>query len=313
MVLAALLVLQRLAPVDRQALTESIQALRPGGFTPIGRALELAVLQLPADTEAAIVVLPDGEDTCGDPTPCEAARANHDQYPKVAISTVGFKTDDVDQLVSRLVAAYDAAVNAGTITPTGHLGVELGQHVEELSRTHPYFPALSGGRVEGDLVIIHWMDCDWAFRSDGTLTEIRLPGRATVDGLTVGAPAARAVELYGEPVRRSPSSDGGEIALYPASRQAGTAWKITSDAAGTVRTIVLCRCLPGAPAAAPAGPSPRAGARSSDGGGLPADPPGGLSADCAERVHRSAEVPHPWLGTVKVFLLTDDDASSYVE
>ena len=152
--------LRQVSVVDRQGLAGAIDGLSPGGFTPIGRSLMRAAVLLPPDAEASIVLLSDGEDTCGEPSPCAAAEQIHRSHPQVAISAVGFKTadeelacvarttgglyltaDDVDQLVSRLVAAQDAQGNADALTPTGLRGIEVGQPYDEIRATNPGFPA----------------------------------------------------------------------------------------------------------------------------------------------------------------------------
>lgn len=245
----------------------AIQGLAPGGFTPIGRALKTAATELAgADVagEKAIVLISDGEDTCGDPTPCEAARSIKQAQPDVVISTIGFKSDveelgcvaretggvyltadNVDQLVSRVVAAQNAPVGTAALTPTGRSGVELGQHFDDIRATHPDFPSQSAGVAEGELTVVRWVDCDWVFNSDGYLVEIRDEGAATIDGLGAGDSAEAARAVYGEPVESTPGSDGQWVGVYPASQEAGTAWRITYGPSDEIRAIVICACLPG--------------------------------------------------------------------
>lgn len=266
-VLRSLSPLEKGTDVSAGGSTEAaIEGLSPGGFTPIGRALEVAAAELEgadADGEKAIVLISDGEDTCGDPTPCEAARSIKGVQPDVTISTIGFKSDveelacvaretgglyltadNVDQLVSRVVAAQNAPAGEGVLTPTGRSGIELGQSLDDIRSENPDFPGQADGVVEGDLTVIRWMDCDWVFDSTGDLVEIRDNGATTIDGLSVGAPVDQARELYGEPVETTSGGDDRLVQLYPASQEAGTAWKVISDDAGTIRSIVLCGCLP---------------------------------------------------------------------
>lgn len=267
-------VLRPLAPLEggedgaAGEVDAAIDGLAPGGFTPIGRALEIAAAEFngaDADGEKAIVLISDGEDTCGDPTPCEAARSIKQSQPEVTISTIGFKSDveelacvaretgglyltadNADQLASRVVAAQNAPAGEAALTPTGRGGIELGQHFDDIRSAKPDFPGQDTGVVEGELTVIRWADCDWVFDSAGNLVEIRADGAATIDGLTVGAAVERARELYGDPVETLSEGDDEMVELYPASEEAGTAWKVTSDGAGTIRTIILCGCLPGA-------------------------------------------------------------------
>lgn len=268
-------VLRSLSPLGNGGvgdLDAAVAGLIPGGFTPIGRALEVAAAELGRSGEAgekAIVLISDGEDTCGVPTPCEAARSIVQAQPDVTISTIGFKSDveelacvaretgglyltadNVDQLVSRVVVAQNAPAGAEALTTTGRSGVELGQHYDEIREAHPDFTGQADGIVEesesGRLTVKRWVDCDWVFDGDGRLVEIRDQRGATIDGVGVGATAVELREVYGEPLESvaGPAGDG-VVELYPASVAAGTAWKFTLDSGGKVTTIVLCRCLPG--------------------------------------------------------------------
>ena len=261
-------VLQPIAEAESGGdISTAVNGLAPGGFTPIGRALEVAAAELAGvdgDGEKSIVLISDGEDTCGDPTPCEAARSIKQAQPEVVISTIGFKSDveelacvaretgglyltadNVDQLVTRVLAAQNASAGESALAPTGRSGIELGQHVDEIASSHPEFPGLSDGTAESDLTVIHWVNCDWVFNSDGRLVEIRDPQGSTIDGLGVGGSADEAVELYGEPVETIPGSGGDWVGVYPASNEAGTAWRISYDSRDEIRMIVLCACLPG--------------------------------------------------------------------
>lgn len=262
-------VLRPPAPVDPGAdVSAAVSGLEPGGFTPIGRALELAASELAgmdADGEKSIVLISDGEDTCGDPTPCEAARRITQAQPEVVISTIGFKNDveelacvaretgglyltadNVDQLVSRVFAAQTAPAGSSALTPTGRSGIELGQHFDEIRTAHSDFPGQADGVLEGDLTVIRWVDCDWVFDSEGRLVEIRDMQGSTIDGPGVGDSTDDFRSAYGDPIERSAEPSGqGSVELYPASMAAGTAWKVVSDGSGEVTAVVLCACLPG--------------------------------------------------------------------
>lgn len=263
-------VLQPIAAAESGGeVSTAVNGLSPGGFTPIGRALEVAAAELAgvdADGEKSIVLISDGDDTCGDPTPCEAALSIKQAQPEVVISTIGFKSDvdelacvaretgglyltadNVDQLLSRVVAAQKSPASASALTPTGRSGIELGQHFDEIKSAHTDFPGQADGVLEGDLTVIRWIDCDWVFDGDGRLVEIRDTQGVTIDGPGVGDPTADFRRAYGDPIESSAEPSGqGAIELYTASIAAGTAWKVTSDGSGRVTTVVLCSCLPGA-------------------------------------------------------------------
>lgn len=257
----------------RDTLIAEVDGLVPQGYTPIAESLRQAAGMLPSG-DTAIIVISDGEDSCGDP-PCEAAAELKDQNPGLRVSTVGFKTatpelsciasttdglfvtaDDADQLASRLLAAREVDQNSAVLTPTGLGGIDIGSHFDDIRSATGDFPDQSDGVSEGEYTVITYVDCDYVFDSGGVVVEIRPHGGRTVDGLAVGDPVGRAVELYGEEVEApadaradapadaaGPSGEG--VRYFAASREAGTAWKISTDG-DRVTGLVLCRCLPGA-------------------------------------------------------------------
>lgn len=295
---------------EKDDVRAAVDGLSPGGYTPIGRALRVAVSELNPATEGAIVLLSDGEDTCGDPSPCEAAEEISRSHPGVTVSPVGFKVaddelacvarvtggvnltaDDVDELVLRLVVAQNPDQAADAMTTTGIAGVELGQHYDAIRSITPDFPGQSTGASEGGNTVIRWIDCDWIFDPGGVLVEIRRTAGATVDGVAVGDPIAEVREVYRDAVSAEPAASGdGAVELYTASRAAGTAWKISSDAAGRVTAIGLCRCLPGT-----------GDATGRSGGGGARDLPAGLPAWARES------------GTTKVEILRPVDAAGRLQ
>ena len=247
----------------RETLVAEVDGLVPQGYTPIAESLRQAAGMLPSG-DTAIIVISDGEDSCGDP-PCEAATELKEQNPGLRISTVGFKTatpelsciasrteglfvtaDDADQLTSRLLAAREVDQNAAVLTPTGLGGIDIGAHFNDIRTAHGDFPEQSDGVSEGEYTVITYVDCDYVFDSGGVVVEIRPHGGRTVDGLAVGDSMNRAVELYGEEVDApADAGDSGEgVRYFTASREAGTAWKISTDG-DRITGLVLCRCLPG--------------------------------------------------------------------
>lgn len=268
----------------RAALLAEVGGLEPRGYTPIAESLRQAAGLLP-EGDAAIIVVSDGEDACGDP-PCEAAAELKEQNPGLRISTVGFKTatpelaciarttgglfvtaDDADQLASRVLAARDADQNAAALTPTGLGGIDVGAHYNDISAAHDDFPGQGDGVTEGDYTVITYVDCDYVFDGDGVVVEVRPHDGRTVDGLTVGDSLDRATEIYGDEVdapAEAANSSGAEEAMkgtsnvryFVASREAGTAWKVGTDG-DTITDIVLCECLP---------PSASAGSDTNGGG-----------------------------------------------
>jgi Ca-activated chloride channel family protein len=260
-----------LGRVDRDRMRGGIGGLRASGYTPISLALRSAVGQLPADDSAqAIVLVSDGEDTCGTP-PCDEAAQAKRAHPNLAISTVGFKTDgpasdqlrciadatgglfvqagNASQLAARLLATQNIGAAAAALSSDGLGEVRLGQRLVDIRGAHPDFPDASSS---GGVVV--WRDCDWGF-VDGVLDSIAPHGGGrTIDGVGVGTPLSRAAELYGNPVGIVVNGDGSHTVLYAADSDPGSAnaFRILvndfSDAGGTVsgkvKTITICRCKP---------------------------------------------------------------------
>lgn len=84
---------------DRGALADSIDALAPTGWTPLGRVLgyvesELAgVAEGEGDSVPVVYLVSDGEETCGG-DPVAAARSLHQSGARAVVNVVGFDVDD---------------------------------------------------------------------------------------------------------------------------------------------------------------------------------------------------------------------------
>ncbi|GEE02006.1 hypothetical protein nbrc107696_24520 [Gordonia spumicola] len=259
-----------LAPLDGAALTTALNGLHARGFTPIANALRSAADQIPRGSAASIVLVSDGRSTCA-PDPCDTARDIHTDRPDLLISAVGFRTDhpslqciadagggafvtadNAAQLNARLSAVQNSRDAATRLSTTSRDGIEIGATLADVRSGHADFP--SQGRRDGDRTVYVWKDCEYVFDAAGKLIEIAPgspPGSAgvTIDGVAAGTPGSRAVELYGEP-----RSDEGGVAVFVADEKAGTGYRIGYGggsgkvADGTVTTVVLCGCLPGATA-----------------------------------------------------------------
>ena len=80
-------------PADPAAMKAAIGSYRATGFTPIGYSLQEAAKDLPPEGDRTIVLISDGQSTCGDP--CPAAHAlKHRLGEGFRIDTVGFRTPD---------------------------------------------------------------------------------------------------------------------------------------------------------------------------------------------------------------------------
>ena len=255
-------------PLDKTSARSRVDGLAPRGYTPVSLALINAAAMLPTGGKQAIVLVSDGEDTCGKP-PCDTAKEIKTAHPDLAISTVGFKTAgdaseqlkcvanatgglfvvaaNANQLAARLLATQDVAAAEASLSSTGSNGVELGATAATIKAAHPDFPNVaSSGRA-----VVVWRDCDFAF-TDGTLDSIAPHnGGRTIDGLAAGAPISKAVDLYGPPIEKKIEGSTGTL-TYAANTQQTTAYQMYvenyaetgSNISGTIKKIILCRCVP---------------------------------------------------------------------
>ncbi len=266
-----------LGPLNRNAMDAQIDGLQPSGYTPISLALSTAADLLPPDgSPQAIVLVSDGEDTCGRP-PCDVAQQLRQQHPGLSISTVGFRTDgpaseqlnciaaatgglfvqaaNSEQLAARLRATQNVAAAKETLSPNGFSGVNLGSSAGAIRTAHPDFPDVAG---TGQVVVV-WRNCDMGF-VDGVLRSIAPhDGGRTIDGVTAGSNVTQAIKLYGNPVS-APTIEGTlNWLVFLADEAAQTAFRMAVDGyaftgtgyTGTIKRIVLCNCLPKAAPSAP--------------------------------------------------------------
>jgi Ca-activated chloride channel family protein len=259
-----------LGRLNRGAMMRQIAALKPSGYTPISLALQRAADQLPADgSSQAIVLVSDGEDTCGTP-PCDTATTLKQTHPGLNISTVGFKTEglaseqlaciakvtgglfvaagNADQLAARLIAVQNVDEAKKSLTSVGIDDIELGQTLDDIRKTHPDFP--DGSRT-GKVVVVY-VDCDFGF-VDGVLDSITPhDGGRTIDGVTAKTDMARVSELYGGPVAVDRDRHVVVYRADPSNKESAAAYRIEVDQfsqngdqiTGFVKSIVLCRCAP---------------------------------------------------------------------
>lgn len=261
-----------LGRLDRDRIRSALAGVKAQGYTPIGLSLQHAVALLPqGDRPEAVVLVSDGEDTCGVP-PCEVAGQLKAQRPGLTISTVGFRTgdaasdqlgciaavtggvfvtaDNAAQLAARLGAVRDVAAAKAALSSNGIGDIRLGMKAAEIVAAHSDFPAVVGS---GSVTVVY-RDCEFGF-VDGVLDAISPHGGGrTIDGIGPGSPLAKGVELYGAPLAVTSNGDGTTTLIFDADPDPDTdaAYRILADGytrtgdtiAGTVKTIILCRCKP---------------------------------------------------------------------
>ena len=259
-----------LGPLDRAKIGAAIDSLVPRGYTPISLALRTAAKQLPADDSAqAIVLVSDGEDTCGQP-PCDVARELKSQHPGLAISTVGFRTDgsaseqlaciatatgglfttagNSAQLAARLLATQNVDLANQSLSATGSGGIKLGQSATAIRSNYGDFPAVDSG----DRVVVVWKDCEYTFSSGVLIRIAPRNGGRTIDGVVPGTQLQHVVQLYGAPLDSRVSTNGPATAWFAPADQGDSAYEMDVDGyaqsgqswAGVVKRIVLCTCRP---------------------------------------------------------------------
>jgi Ca-activated chloride channel homolog len=86
-------VVQKVAALDRSALSSTVDGVQPRGYTPIGQSLRVAAAELPSSGPRSIVLVSDGVDTCAPPDPCEVARELAKSGIDLRVHAIGFDVD----------------------------------------------------------------------------------------------------------------------------------------------------------------------------------------------------------------------------
>jgi len=160
-------------PVDKPALREALGGARPLGNTPIAHSLREAAKDLGDEGSRTIVLVSDGEESCGG-DPCQVARDLTERGLDLHVDVVGFQVDaaarnqltcvaqagrgtfydapDADALVSQLSRLSSRAARA--YTPRG-VPIEGGDDVQDAPTLEPqaYLDTIGdGGDTETYLV-----------------------------------------------------------------------------------------------------------------------------------------------------------------
>jgi Mg-chelatase subunit ChlD len=74
--------------IDRNQLKQKVNSLQAQGGTPLGRSMERAANILSKKKPTVMVVVTDGEDSCGEKDPCAVAAAAKASHPNMTINVV---------------------------------------------------------------------------------------------------------------------------------------------------------------------------------------------------------------------------------
>ena len=122
---------------DRGALLARIAALQPKGMTPISEAVvQVAEALEGRDAETTIVLVSDGQETCGG-DPCAVAKALKGEGVKFVIHVVGFDVTEEDKAQLACIAAagggryFGAGDAAALLAALQAVNAEIAQKVEQ--------------------------------------------------------------------------------------------------------------------------------------------------------------------------------------
>lgn len=98
---------------ERPALVQEVDRLNPTGGTPLARSIERAGTITSGQAESTVIVISDGEDTCGG-DPCAAARAMKAKRPHMTINVVDISGGGAGSAALQCVAS---ATGGRVLTP----------------------------------------------------------------------------------------------------------------------------------------------------------------------------------------------------
>ncbi len=109
-----------LGRIDPEAYAEAVTPLNAIGYTPIATTLQMAADSLPPDSPKLIVLMSDGEESCGG-DPCAVAQTLEAGGFDLVVNTIGFAADAETRAQLQCIAdvtggTYYEAQNAGALT-----------------------------------------------------------------------------------------------------------------------------------------------------------------------------------------------------
>jgi Ca-activated chloride channel family protein len=136
--------------VNKEEAKAAVGTLKATGYTPISHALREAVGDFnESDNTRRIVLITDGEDTCGDPGPCEVARQLAAEGVKMTIDTLGLTPKD-EKVRTQLSCIAEATGGTYTaVQDTEQLRDRLVQIVERTDKVQVDNPTDVAGAADG--------------------------------------------------------------------------------------------------------------------------------------------------------------------
>ncbi|SFL19717.1 vWA domain-containing protein [Streptomyces pini] len=248
-------------PLDRAALKRAVAGVEPRGDTPIGLALRRAAEDLPGAVGGSldrrtILLVSDGEDTCGTPDPCEVARELGGQGPSpkssgspgssgtLRIDAIGFQVDG------------KAREQLECIARAGHGSYYDAPDADALARQLQRASRLSadGYRMEGERITGGRTADDAPEIAPGQYTDTIGPGEKRWYAAKLGGPAesaaddlaVTAVPQPGVPVA---SMDGLRLTLVRDEKyrpRCGSTWRYFGRNAGAMPITAAVSRIPSA-------------------------------------------------------------------
>jgi Ca-activated chloride channel family protein len=123
-------------------IVSEIDGVTPTGFTPIGASLQAAADDFTDEANRSIVLVSDGEDTCGEPPPCEVAEQLTSDGIEVRVDTIGLTIEDNPTAQGELECI--AEVTGGTYVEAAD-ATELTERLSQVSTR-----AIQGWSAEGE-------------------------------------------------------------------------------------------------------------------------------------------------------------------
>ena len=141
-----------IGPVEStgEQINSEIDDSVPTGFTPIGLSLEQAADDFTDEANRSIVLVSDGEDTCGDPKPCDVAKDLSESGIDVRVDTIGLAIEDNPQAQTELECIAEAT--GGDFVQAADAS-ELTTRLSQLSTRAVQGWSADGEEIEGGAIV----------------------------------------------------------------------------------------------------------------------------------------------------------------